>query len=328
MNTPRLIVTHGGMAHRDEFLAICVVFAWFDTVIPVERRDPTQEELADPDVWVIDVGHKYEPGLSNFDHHQMSPDPTAPVCALSLILAHFNLNRQWGQVYGWVEMTERLDTLGPMHVANWLSISVADFFRTLSPVEKAMLQIFEDDTALRIIPDSMIPAMSHVMQAIGTQLKEFVEAYFERLQWLRQHAAIQKVPNAEYHFIWIPRDDESLVLNDPSLAMRQYREESGADIPVSVTPDPRGPGYGLFRFDDDPRVDFTRLEDHVHADFVHKGGFYATTPAINPLVLEELVAVGCGIDPTLMDASPKVMDTSPTRMDTSPAVMDTSPKTL
>lgn len=38
----------------------------------VERREPTEEDFNDPEVWVVDVGEKLNYGLHNFDHHGMA----------------------------------------------------------------------------------------------------------------------------------------------------------------------------------------------------------------------------------------------------------------
>ena len=67
----QLIITHPGSAHFDEVTAIGLILAVnADTVFRIERREPTQEELNNPDIWVVDVGDQYEPETRNFDHHQ------------------------------------------------------------------------------------------------------------------------------------------------------------------------------------------------------------------------------------------------------------------
>jgi uncharacterized UPF0160 family protein len=82
------ILTHPGSAHKDEFLACCVLLA--TAPCPILRREPTEADLADPAIAVVDVGHRHEPALNNFDHHQLPAD-AAPTCALSLVLQHLGL---------------------------------------------------------------------------------------------------------------------------------------------------------------------------------------------------------------------------------------------
>ena len=77
------IVTHPGGAHKDDFLACAVLLSKFP--VSIFRRDPTEDELADPQIAVVDVGHRHEPDLNNFDHHQF-PREMEPTCSLSLVL--------------------------------------------------------------------------------------------------------------------------------------------------------------------------------------------------------------------------------------------------
>ena len=57
--TIELIVTHPGGAHKDDFLA-CSLLAHLHGV-PIERRDPTDEDLAKPSICVVDVGGVHDP---------------------------------------------------------------------------------------------------------------------------------------------------------------------------------------------------------------------------------------------------------------------------
>jgi len=51
-----LIITHPGTAHFDEFFATSLVLAVNDDVTyTIERRHPTEEELANPEIWVIEL---------------------------------------------------------------------------------------------------------------------------------------------------------------------------------------------------------------------------------------------------------------------------------
>ena len=61
------ILTHPGGAHKDELLAVCVLAAKHRA--PIVRREPTEADLADPAVAVVDVGGDHDPSKMNFDHH-------------------------------------------------------------------------------------------------------------------------------------------------------------------------------------------------------------------------------------------------------------------
>lgn len=63
------IITHAGAFHADEVLAVAIL-RQFGIAAPVERKfQVSSEELADPEVLVLDVAQHFEPTLGNFDHH-------------------------------------------------------------------------------------------------------------------------------------------------------------------------------------------------------------------------------------------------------------------
>ena len=76
----KTIITHPGGAHKDDFLACSVLLS--NHPVSIFRRDPTEQELEDPEVAVVDIGHQHDPKLNNFDHHQL-PRDHEPTCALS-----------------------------------------------------------------------------------------------------------------------------------------------------------------------------------------------------------------------------------------------------
>ena len=85
----KTIVTHPGQAHRDEFLACCLLIAAGEADC-VERRDPTDGDLHNPLVIVLDQGKEHDPAMLNFDHHQL-PRDAAPTCSVTLILDYLDI---------------------------------------------------------------------------------------------------------------------------------------------------------------------------------------------------------------------------------------------
>lgn len=66
----RKVITHHGHFHGDEMLAIALLNKVFD--VEVERREPTDEDLEDDTVFVIDIGKRHEQDKLNFDHHHFT----------------------------------------------------------------------------------------------------------------------------------------------------------------------------------------------------------------------------------------------------------------
>ncbi|MCK5942481.1 MAG: hypothetical protein KAI24_10960, partial [Planctomycetes bacterium] len=56
-----------------------------------------------------------------------------------------------------------------------------------------------------------------------------------------------------------------------------------------VYPDRRGDGYGLSRYEDDPRLDFQRVAAEPDVRFAHASGFVCKTGATDPARLRELL---------------------------------------
>jgi hypothetical protein len=117
------ILTHPGSAHKDEFLACCVLLA--TAPAPIVRREPTEADLADPAIAVVDVGHRHEPALKNFDHHQL-PDDAAPTCALSLVLQHLGLYDDARAFCDWLEPGEPL-----WEIMRLVGTDLLDYLRNL-----------------------------------------------------------------------------------------------------------------------------------------------------------------------------------------------------
>lgn len=79
------IITHDGLFHADEVMAIALVHEMF-TGIPVERtRTISTDDMLNFDVWIIDVGGKYDPYFKLFDHHHDADLPASCVLILNYL---------------------------------------------------------------------------------------------------------------------------------------------------------------------------------------------------------------------------------------------------
>ena len=133
------IVTHPGGAHKDDFLACAVLLSKFP--VSIFRRDPTEDELADPQVAVVDVGHRHEPDLNNFDHHQF-PREMEPTCSLSLVLQKMGIYEDTKEFCSWLETAEWFDCRGPNDTAEWLGVDRESMAKLNSPLDVTLMQAF------------------------------------------------------------------------------------------------------------------------------------------------------------------------------------------
>jgi hypothetical protein len=281
------ILTHPGSAHKDEFLACCVLLA--TTPCPIVRREPGDADLADPATAVIDVGHRHEPALNNFDHHQL-PDDAAPTCALSLVLQHLGLYADARAFCEWLEPAEWFDCRGPNTTAKWLGIERDIVFKLYSPLDGTLLRRFA--AATRHAPGEPLWEM---MRLVGTDLLDYIRTTRARLTFIGQHAqlwtldglatASGQVPAV----LFLPRTDP--LPEEPSAGLDRYVTEQGLDekVVALISPDRRSGGYGLSRHRDHPRLDFTRIKAEPDVHFAHLRGFVAKTSATDPKRLRELL---------------------------------------
>ena len=128
---------------------------------------------------------------------------------------------------------------------------------------------------------------------MGTGLISSLTEFTDRVAWLHEHALVTPLGECT-DAILVLRD-----LDNPSLAMSAFRQDlqrEGYNIAASVTPDDRGSGYTLYRYADDPRIDFAKLAGRPEITFAHAGGFIAKTAEkgsrsdIEKLLIAALVA--------------------------------------
>ncbi|MGB1129912.1 MAG: MYG1 family protein [Haloferula sp.] len=273
------ILTHPGGAHKDDFLACCVLAAVHGC--EVVRREPSQEDLDDFTVAVVDVGGEHEPARSNFDHHQF-PRDHEPICALSLVLMDLGIYDDARRFCDWLETAERMDVTGPISTAKWLGVERDALARLISPIDVTLLRRFAK--ASSVVPGE---PLYELMRWVGEDLLEFIKSLKERLAFVGEHAEIWEV--GDLKVLFMPRTEP--LPEEASAGLGRYLETLGLEKEVAglVYPDRRGTGYGLSRHNDDPRFDFTRIEAEADVHFAHTRGFVAKSTADTPERLRELL---------------------------------------
>jgi len=280
----KLIVTHPGSSHKDDLLACCLLAHLHG--VPIERREPADQDLADPEICVVDVGSSHDAALNNFDHHQF-PKDGPPLCALSLVLQNLGLYEDALAFCEWLRPAEWLDTLGPVAAASKMGIGREAFGQLMSPVDITLLRRFADQT--RLTAESPV---YQVMLMIGEDLIYYLKGLRARLDYLREHCEFWTVSSEQgtVEAVFLERSEVSV--DDPSFGLDQFVASVSQDreIVATVSPDRRGVGYGLTRYEDNLRVDFTRVKDCEDVRFVHRSGFVAKTDVTDQRRLKELLA--------------------------------------
>jgi len=277
--TINTIITHPGGAHKDDFLACAVLLSAYP--VAIERRDPTAEELADPAIAVIDIGHEHIPEKHNFDHHQFPVDQT-PTCSLSLVLQHMGLYDDARRFCDWLEVAEWLDCRGAAKTAAWMGIACDAIPKLDSPIDSAVLRRFASESKLE--PGNVI---WELMRMIGSDLLKYIKTMRTRIDELAGIVKIWEL-NGIGKVAFIPRSDD--LPKNPTMGLHYYLLQEGIaeEVIGMVYPDSRGDGYGLKRYDDNSAIDFTRIEQEEDVSFAHRSGFIAKTSATEPERLKAL----------------------------------------
>jgi Uncharacterised protein family (UPF0160) len=276
-----LILTHPGGSHKDELLACCLLAAVHR--VPIVRREPTDADLADSAIAVVDVGGEHAPERHNFDHHQFPADHP-PVCALSLVLQHLGVYEDARQFCDWLEPAEWFDTRGPNVTAKRLGIDRSTMSKLSSPIDITILRRFAK--VKRLEPGE---PLWEILSYIGEDLLEYVRELRTRIDFVAQHAEIWDNEGSEV--LYLPRTEP--MPDDPSAGIGRYLDAIGKSSSVTalIYPDRRGGGFGLSRYNDDSSYDFTRIEKEPDVHFAHARGFVAKTSAAEVARLRELLAL-------------------------------------
>ena len=277
------IITHPGGAHKDDFLACAVLLATH--AVTIFRRDPTEAELADPQVAVVDIGHQHQPELHNFDHHQF-PRDADPSCALSLVLQSLGMYEDTKEFCSWLETTEWFDCRGPHDTADWLGVDREAMAKLNSPLDVTLFKAFA-----RQSEHQAGEPVWEVMKMIGTDLVDYVTGLRQRMDEVAKVEEIWEVEVGEstVKVAFVPRTEPLIEDASGGLAWRIKELGLKDEVVAMIYPDSRGSGYGMRRFDDNPAFDFCRLAEEPDVHFTHNRGFIAKTSCTDITRLQHLL---------------------------------------
>ncbi len=282
------IVTHPGGAHKDDFLACCLLAHLHG--VPIQRREPTDDDLSSPSICVVDVGGSHDAQLNNFDHHQF-PRDAPPKCALSLVLLSLGVYKDALAFCAWLRPAEWLDTLGPNEASKLMGIPRTAFSELNSPIDVTLLNRFASHSELR--RDNVL---YQIMCMIGEDILNYLQSLRSRLTFLKHHCQWWRIETQNPEtppILALFLEQNDVIASDPSFGLHAFiaEEEQQEHVHALVYPDRRGTGYGLTTYEDCPRLNFSLIESENDVRFAHKRGFVAKVEAIAPARLKELVAL-------------------------------------
>jgi len=270
----RIGVTHAGDAHLDDFLCAAVLFAQAQVDV-VLRREPSREELDDPRVVVFDVGGRHEPARSNFDHHQL-PRDAEPACALSLLVEGMSwrgesvLEAFTDQK--WFRTLKVIDSKGPFALAKELGTTPEVVFQLLSPVQEVLVDGFGQQTEAQ--GDEVL---GQLLASLGVSLLDSAIGQLQRVKALCNECLMVEAGGVPGY----------VLRSEDVTGTETWRERFAPGTAFSIVYDNRGPGWTLYRYDDDSRLDFSRLAGRDDVSFAHPGGFIVKTASREKVGLEQ-----------------------------------------
>ena len=268
------IVAHPGSAHKDDFLSVSVLLATLKQA-EVFRREPTEEDLNDPDTYVVDVGLELSSERHNFDHHQ---DRSLP-CAFHLVMQHLGHHEAAMLMFAWYPHMSMMDVRGPYRTAEHLGVDSSVLFASSSPIDGYIISTFASLESL----NAQNP-LYDLMKSLGENMIALIGRKMERLERLKSETKVIEIK----HLKAVASDID----NSPKLAMELYlRFLDDENIVMSITPSNRGEGWELLRLGDNTIVDFRVIENNQEIRFVHGSGFLAKTHTRLPM--EEVVELAC-----------------------------------
>ena len=277
------IITHPGGAHKDDFLACAVLL--FQHQVSIFRREPLESDLLDSSIAVLDVGGEHAPERLVFDHHQF-PRDHVPTCALSLVLQHLGIYEDAREFCPWLEVAEWFDCRGPKDTAEWLDMDRDTLAKLNSPLDITLLKNFAAQTEHH--PGEPV---WEVMRMIGGDLLEFITNLRSKLNEVSQFTEVWnlKKDKDEFKALFLPRIS-SLPEGASDVLGYQVRALGLEEEVIAIlSPDNRGQGYGMRRYNDDARMDFSRVEGEADVHFAHARGFIAKTSAVDKERLQEML---------------------------------------
>ena len=233
------IITHAGAFHADEVLAVAIL-RHFGVMAPVERKfQVNPEELADPEILVLDVAQRYQPKLGNFDHHQDRESPATNILIADWLVASGAMDTEvrgnLQEFLGYVSDVDRGVIPGGGIAASFngiiRSLNPADIGQSMPVFEGAVTlaqQIFAAQLtfAERAVADRKVWAsLERIADGkVAIQLDTYQMSNWMQLAE-KEGVAFLVTPNLRGGWQIISRD--SVIFNIPADVRQSFRHNSG-----------------------------------------------------------------------------------------------------
>jgi len=260
-----LIITHPGSAHLDDFLSCCLVVNKSGDIKKIKRKEPSEAEIKDPTLWKLDVGETLDPDIKCFDHHQDGMDDD---CALSLLLKYWGLWSIANEVHKWLNIVVINDTIGPKEVTKQLRISFKAMGALDSFIERTILDFFNKQKEIE--KGSFLFLL---MEIIGHNFFALIDEYTTVMGEVKKKLEYKVINGVQSIFCYKGVNHSSTLIR----IIKDRMKEKWPDLKggIAVYPNKRVKDtIAIRRYDDDERVDFSKISNYDKVVYSHPKGFF------------------------------------------------------
>ncbi len=258
------IVTHPRSAHHDDVLCLAYLME-ADTVI--ERREPAQAELDDPEVYIVDVGMQWDAERNNYDHHQSEGVPES-CCAFSLVLKSRGMYETAQECWPWLKFVELYDTGGSQKIETEYGIVQKRVPEVMDPIGAFIISLVREHSTIN--PGIFV---HDLLLQFGKDLRNQPVRFrheFDTMDQQAKRGIVKSQQGAPILYIDFSEILENLDLQDPWIASRHpdalcYIYNSDGNLALRRT----------LRAEAQGAIDFNKAAGHSAITFIHKAGFLA-----------------------------------------------------
>lgn len=245
-----VVVTHGGGAHRDEFLACAMLTLKYPDIHIIRTDDPSKIAAADI---VVDVGGVYDPQRKRYDHHH---DISLP-CSLIMVLQHEYFITQYPLS---VRFLDHADRFGIESARTKYNVATAP-----NLIENAVLNSFTEENEITSgTPTAAL--LKYIARGIHDEIMEYYEA--ATIVWT-------DIGNEASDYMRYTTPDGVVLITRDNIRtdlLIQIFGEAGEKIIGLIKPNPRGGGFSIISINNNPAFRPTNVASFPEI-FTHKTGF-------------------------------------------------------
>ncbi len=237
------IITHAGVFHADEVLAIATLRI-FGVDVPIERKfQITQEEIDDPEIWILDIGMVQDFEKHNFDHHHPT-QKNSPATNL-LVLNYL-------EQVGWVD-------------SNLAKMLRERLYEYVSDCDRGIIinpkQDYTFSSMVRSFNVLSVEGFENALNFTLDYLRVLVDCYRKEINDKKRWDILEKIEDNGFY----------LAIQEDTNIIFGWKEYAVADnVYMLVSPNERG-GWQIISRDSE----IIKIPKHLNQTFLHNSGFIA-----------------------------------------------------